>query len=126
MDGERYQFNPLQQLSYFALIFIMAPMSMLTGIAMSPAVDNRFPVFPKLFGSRQGARSIHFILLIGYLCFLVVHAGLVVITGFVRNINHIVTGHDGAHLIGMNLRHDLIECFVVRPGSTGHEFLWRY
>ena len=23
----------------------------------------------------------------------------------------------------MNLRHDLIECFVVRPGSTGHEFL---
>jgi thiosulfate reductase cytochrome b subunit len=62
-----YQFNPLQQLSYFAVIFVMAPLSMLTGIAMSPAVDNRFPIFPKLFGSRQGARSIHFMLVVGYL-----------------------------------------------------------
>ena len=98
-----YQYNPLQQLSYFAVIFIMAPLSMLTGIAMSPAVDNRFPFFPKLFGSRQGARSIHFLLLIGYLCFLAVHVGLVAVTGFVRNMNHIVTGRDDAHLIGMVL-----------------------
>src|ERR1035441_217654 len=65
----------------------MAPLSMLTGIAMSPAVDNRFPIFPKLFGSRQGARSIHFTLVMGYLCFLAVHVGLVAITGFVRNMN---------------------------------------
>jgi sulfoxide reductase catalytic subunit YedY len=47
-----YQFNPLQQLSYFATIFVMEPLSILTGIAMSPAVDNRFPLFPKLFGNR--------------------------------------------------------------------------
>jgi methionine sulfoxide reductase catalytic subunit len=96
-----YQFNPLQQLSYFAVIFVMAPLSMLTGIAMSPAVDNRFPFFPRIFGSRQGARSIHFILVMGYLCFLAVHVGLVAMTGFVRNMNHIVTGLDDSHLIGM-------------------------
>jgi sulfoxide reductase catalytic subunit YedY len=96
-----YQFNPLQQLSYFGVIFVMAPLSMLTGIAMSPAVDNRFPFFPRIFGSRQGARSIHFILVMGYLCFLAVHVGLVAVTGFVRNMNHIVTGLDDSHLIGM-------------------------
>src|SRR6185437_182658 len=96
-----YQFNPLQQLSYFAVTFVMAPLSMLTGIAMSPAIDNRFPFFPKLFGSRQGARSIHFILLIGYLCFLAVHVGLVAVTGFVRNMNHIVTGSDNTHSSGL-------------------------
>ena len=42
-------------------------------------------------------------LVMGYLCFLAVHVGLVVITGFVRNMNHIVTGRDDAHLIGMIL-----------------------
>ncbi|MEO6848637.1 MAG: molybdopterin-dependent oxidoreductase, partial [Chthoniobacterales bacterium] len=98
-----YQYNPLQQLAYFGVIFIMAPLSMLTGIAMSPAIDNRFPFFPKLFGNRQGARSIHFMLVVGYLCFLVVHVGLVVFTGFGRNMNHIVMGSDNARPIGMIL-----------------------
>ena len=89
-----YHYNPLQQLSYFGVIFVMVPLSLLTGMAMSPALDNRFPWFPKLFGGRQAARSIHFLLLVGYLSFLVVHVSLVVATGFVRNMNHIVLGLD--------------------------------
>ena len=88
-----YSYNPLQQLAYFGVVFIMAPLSMLTGIAMSPAVVNRFPWYPKLFGGRQSARSIHFLLLIGYLVFVVIHVGLVILTGFLRNMNHIVLGH---------------------------------
>ena len=68
---------------------------------MSPAVDNRFPLFPKLFGSRQGARSIHFLLLLGYLCFLAAHVGMVVINGFARNMNHIVMGRDDTQPIGL-------------------------
>lgn len=85
-----YHYNPLQQLSYFGVIFIMVPLSMMTGMAMSPALDNRFPWFPMLFGGRQAARSLHFLLLVGYISFLVVHVGLVLATGFVRNMNHIV------------------------------------
>jgi sulfoxide reductase catalytic subunit YedY len=120
-----YQFNPLQQLSYFAVIFVMPPLSMLTGIAMSPAVDNRFPFFPKLFGSRQGARSIHFILLIGYLCFLAVHVGLVAVTGFIRNMNHILTGRDDAHLIGMIFGLIAIG-LVVLSWALFHFIAWKY
>jgi thiosulfate reductase cytochrome b subunit len=119
-----YQFNPLQQLSYFAVIFIMAPLSMLTGIAMSPAIDNRFPFFPKLFGSRQGARSIHFLLLISYLCFLAVHVVLVAVTGFVRNMNHIVTGRDDAHPIGMILGLVAIG-LVVLSWAFFHFIAWK-
>lgn len=70
----------------------MAPLSLLTGMAMSPALDNRFPWFPELFGGRQAARSVHFLLLVGYLGFLVVHVSLVIATGFVWNMNHIVLG----------------------------------
>ena len=56
-----YSYNPLQQLAYFAVVFIMAPLSMLSGIAMSPAVVNRFPWYPKLFGGgRQPDPSISF------------------------------------------------------------------
>jgi sulfoxide reductase catalytic subunit YedY len=120
-----YQYNPLQQLAYFAVIFVMAPLSMLTGIAMSPAVDNRFPLFPKLFGSRQAARSIHFLLLIGYLCFLVVHVGLVVITGFARNMNHIVMGRDDTHPLGIVLGLVAIS-LVVLSWSLFHFIAWKY
>jgi methionine sulfoxide reductase catalytic subunit len=120
-----YQYNALQQLSYFGVVFVMAPLSMLTGIAMSPAVDNRFPLFPKLFGSRQGARSVHFILLIGYLCFLVVHVGLVVITGFARNMNHIVTGRDDTRPIGMIIGLVVIG-LVVLSWIPFHFIAWKY
>ena len=48
-----YDYNALQQLSYFATIFIMAPLSILTGMAMSPALVNRFPAYARFFGGRQ-------------------------------------------------------------------------
>jgi methionine sulfoxide reductase catalytic subunit len=89
-----YGYNALQQLAYFATIFVMAPLSILTGMAMSPALVNRFPRYAKLFGGRQAARSIHFLMLVGFLAFVVVHVTLVALTGFARNMNHIVLGTD--------------------------------
>ena len=50
-----YRYNALQQVSYFATMFVMAPLSVLTGVAMSPAVDARFGWYPRLFGGRQCA-----------------------------------------------------------------------
>lgn len=98
-----YSYNPLQQLSYFATIFIMAPLSILTGMAMSPALVNRFPVYAKLFGGRQAARSIHFVMLMGFIGFTIVHVTLVALTGFARNMNHIVLGTDDLRPAGMIL-----------------------
>jgi sulfoxide reductase catalytic subunit YedY len=89
-----FHFNALQKLSYFGVVFILAPLAMLTGMAMSPAIENRFHWYPKLFGNRQGARSIHFLVMIAYCVFIVIHVGLVVATGFVRNMNHVVMGTD--------------------------------
>jgi methionine sulfoxide reductase catalytic subunit len=91
-----YHFNALQQLSYFTVVFILAPLAMLTGMAMSPAIENRFHWYPKLFGNRQSARSIHFLVMVAYVMFIVVHVAMVVLTGFTRNMNHIVMGTDNA------------------------------
>ena len=98
-----YAFNPLQQLSYFTVTLVMAPLSLLTGIAMSPAVDSRFPWFPKIFGGRQFARLLHFFLLVGYVGFIIIHVALVIMTGFARNMNHITIGIDSNSNIGIEI-----------------------
>ena len=98
-----YGYNALQQLTYFAMVFVFGAGTILTGLAMSPAMVNHFPSYPKLFGGRQSARSIHFLLMVGFVAFIVVHVTLVVLTGFARNMNHIVMGTDDARPIGMIL-----------------------
>lgn len=89
-----YHYNALQQLAYFGVVFILAPLAMLTGLAMSPAIESRFNWYPKLFGNRQSARSIHFLVMISFTAFIIIHVSLVAATGLVRNMNHIVMGTD--------------------------------
>lgn len=96
-----FAYNALQKLSYFAVIFGLGPLAILTGIAMSPAVVNRFPWYARLFGGRQSARSIHFLNMLCFVGFIVVHVALVAITGFARNMNHIVLGTDDLRPHGM-------------------------
>jgi sulfoxide reductase catalytic subunit YedY len=120
-----YDYNALQQLAYFAPVFIMAPLSILTGMAMSPALVNRMPWFAKMFGGRQSARSIHFLLLVGFLAFLVVHVSLVVLTGFVRNMNHIVLGRDETSPLGLWLGLTGI-AVVITVWILSHHVAWKY
>ena len=89
-----YHYNALQKLSYFGVVFILAPLAMLSGMCMSPAIENRFHWLPKLFGNRQGARSVHFLVMLAYVVFIVIHVSMVVATGIVRNMNHITLGND--------------------------------
>ena len=101
--GVLYHYNPLQQLAYFGVVFVMAPLSFLTGMAMSPSIVGRFPWYPKLFGGRQPARSIHFGLMVSYVVFLVVHVGTVFATGLGKNLNGIVLGAQGPGWLGLEI-----------------------
>jgi methionine sulfoxide reductase catalytic subunit len=96
-----YRYNALQQLTYFAVVFILAPLAIFTGPSMSPALTNRFRWYPKLPGNRQVGRSLHFLVMCAFVVFLIGHVTLVAITGFVRNMNHIVVGTDDARWIGV-------------------------
>src|SRR5579885_86659 len=96
-----YGYNALQQIAYFVVVFVFGVVAVATGIAMSPAVVNRFPWYARIFGGRQSARSIHFLTMFGFLAFLVVHVTLIVMTGFARNMNHIVRGTDDQDPAGM-------------------------
>jgi sulfoxide reductase catalytic subunit YedY len=89
-----YHYNALQQLAYFGAIFILAPLAMLSGMCMSPAIENRFHWLCKIFGNRQGARSVHFLVMLAFIVFIIIHVALVATTGLVRNMNHITLNSD--------------------------------
>ncbi len=98
-----YAYNALQQIAYFFVVFVFAPISIVAGAAMSPAMVNHFPWFPSIFGGRQGARSVHFLMMLAWVGFLIVHVTLVALTCFERNMNHIVLGTDNYRPLGMIL-----------------------
>lgn len=87
-----HPFDPLQQLSYFAVIFLLAPLLILTAAAQSPAIDARFPWYPRLLGGRQKARSLHFLGLVGFVLFIIVHVFTVAYTGLGDNLGDIMLG----------------------------------
>ena len=120
-----YGYNALQQLAYFSVVLVFGPLSILTGIAMSPALANRFPLYLRLFGGRQAARSFHFLLLLGYVAFLIVHVTLVVLTGFARNMNHIVLGTDDQRPLGMILGFVGIAVVIV-SWVVAHYTSWKF
>jgi DMSO/TMAO reductase YedYZ molybdopterin-dependent catalytic subunit/thiosulfate reductase cytochrome b subunit len=85
-------FNALQQLAYFGLIFVLTPFQILTGLAQSPSLLGRFPWFGRLFVNRQVARSLHFLGLVAYVVFLVIHLVMVVWHGFGEEMGKMVLG----------------------------------
>ena len=89
-------YNALQQLSYAAVIFLLAPFSIATGVAMSPAVAARFPWYIKIFHGRQSARSLHFLALCTFIVFFIGHVTIVALHGFRSELALIVLGqtHD--------------------------------
>jgi sulfoxide reductase catalytic subunit YedY len=120
-----YGYNALQQIAYFAVVFIFGPLAILSGIAMSPAAVNRFPWYAKLFGGRQSARSVHFLTMLSFFAFIVVHVTLIVMTGFVRNMNHIVMGADDENPLGLILGFAGIGV-VVLSWIAAHYISWFY
>ncbi len=87
-----HPYNPVQQLAYAGTVFVIAPLMIATGAAMSPAVAARFPGYIKILGGRQSARSIHFLGLVAICLFTVVHVTLVAVEDFPANMSYIIHG----------------------------------
>jgi thiosulfate reductase cytochrome b subunit len=82
----------LQKLSYVAVVFVLGPLMVLTGLAMSPAVTASLPWLVEVFGGYQSARTIHFFAFASLAGFAVVHVAMVVRTGFARQVRAMTTG----------------------------------
>ncbi len=86
------RYNVLQKLAYASVLFVLLPLMIVTGLAMSPGTDAWAPIVTELFGGRQTARSIHFLCAWGLVGFFVVHIAMVVLAGPFNEIRSIITG----------------------------------
>ncbi len=85
-------YNAVQQLSYFGVVFLLGPFMIATGAAMSPAIGARFPGYPRIFRGRQVARSLHFLGMIAFVLFIIVHITMVIVERFPDNMGNIFLG----------------------------------
>jgi thiosulfate reductase cytochrome b subunit len=93
LEGEAAKrYNVLQKLAYLAVVFVLLPLMLATGLAMSPGMDAGYPFLLDVFGGRQSARTIHFIAASGIVIFVVVHLIMVLISGVWNNLRSMITG----------------------------------
>ena len=91
--GEKAKrYNALQKLAYCLVIFVLGPLIVMTGLAMSPTMDSAFPILPWLFGGRQSARTIHFLCAFSFFGFFIVHIVMVILSGSWNNLRSMITG----------------------------------
>ena len=86
-------YNILQRLTYLAVIFVLSPLMIWTGLAMSPAITSVFPGIVTVFGGQQSARTIHFFTAGLLVLFLFVHIAMVWRAGFTNRVRAMITGH---------------------------------
>lgn len=101
-DAPRHgKYNPLQKTAYTLVLFVFAPLIVLSGFALSPGFDAWAPWLPHLFGGRQFARLWHFVLMLALIGFFITHVILVTTTGVFNHLRSMATGwyrlgaHDG-------------------------------
>jgi len=91
--AEETSYNVLQRSAYLVVIFVLFPLIIWTGLAMSPAFTASFPWTAALLGGRQSARTIHFFVSWLLLFFLIVHVIMVARSGFRRRMRSMITGY---------------------------------
>ena len=96
-ETEAWSYNVLQRLTYLSVIFVLFPLVIWTGLAMSPSFDSAFPATVTLLGGRQSARTIHFLVSVALVAFLFGHVILVWLSGFKSRMRTMITGEASTH-----------------------------
>jgi thiosulfate reductase cytochrome b subunit len=91
-DDEAWSYNVVQRLTYLAVIFVLIPLVIWTGLAMSPAIAAAIPSAVTILGGQESARTIHFFVSVFLLLFLVVHVVMVCLAGFRNRMRAMITG----------------------------------
>ena len=93
--SEAWSYNSLQRLTYLLVIFVLFPLVIWTGLAMSPAFVAAVPVAVTSLGGQQSARTIHFFVSLALVLFLLVHVVMIFLAGFRSRMRAMITGQAG-------------------------------
>ena len=88
----RRDYSVLQKLAYASVMFVALPLMVLTGLAMSPGFNATAPWLLDVFGGRQTARTVHFLMMVGLAGFFVVHMVMILAAGPINELRSIITG----------------------------------
>jgi thiosulfate reductase cytochrome b subunit len=97
-EAEASSYNVLQRLTYLFVIFILFPLVIWTGLAMSPAFVSAVPATVTILGGQQSARTIHFFVSVFLALFLLVHVVMVFVAGFRSRMRAMITGRAGSSM----------------------------
>ena len=92
-------YNALQVLTYFVVVFIAAPLAILSGLRMSAAWPRNAGRLNRFYPI-QAARRIHYPVMLFFVLFIIVHVTLVLATGALRNLNHMYAARDDVSWVG--------------------------
>ena len=96
-EAEARSYNVLQRLTYLFVIFVLSPLVVWTGLAMSPAFVSAVPATVTLLGGQQSARTIHFFVSAFLVLFLVVHVVMIFVAGFWSRMRGMISGRIDTH-----------------------------
>jgi thiosulfate reductase cytochrome b subunit len=96
-EAEAWSYNALQRLTYLFVIFVLFPLVIWTGLAMSPAFVSAIPATVTLLGGQQSARTIHFFVSLALLLFLLIHVVMVCRAGFRSRMRAMIAGSPATH-----------------------------
>ncbi|MET0780342.1 MAG: cytochrome b/b6 domain-containing protein, partial [Microbacterium sp.] len=92
-------YNSLQQLAYFATVFLAAPLAIATGVRMSGIWPKNAKTLNRIYPV-EWARAVHFPVMLYFVAFIIVHVALVLATGALRNLNHMYASQDAVNWVG--------------------------
>jgi thiosulfate reductase cytochrome b subunit len=85
-------YNVLQKLAYAGVLFLLLPLMIATGLAMSPGANAMMPWLPEILGGRQTARTLHFVAMALLVAFFVIHMLMILAAGPLNELRSIITG----------------------------------
>jgi len=91
-DDEEPAYNVLQRITYLGVVFVLFPLMIWTGFAMSPSLTSIFPPMVTVLGGQQSARTIHFVAANLLLLFAAGHVLMVVLAGFTKQVGAMIVG----------------------------------
>jgi thiosulfate reductase cytochrome b subunit len=93
---EAGSYNVLQRTAYLLVIFVLFPLVIWTGLALSPAFNAAVPAAVNLLGGRQSARTLHFFVTWALVLFLMIHLAMIILSGFGSRMRAMIVGRAAA------------------------------
>jgi thiosulfate reductase cytochrome b subunit len=91
-DHDAWSYNVLQRLTYLFVVFVLFPLVIWTGLAMSPAIASVWPAVVTALSGQQSARTLHFFVSVLLVLFLLIHVAMVYLAGFKDRMRAMITG----------------------------------